>query len=266
VQEVRKVSVPMSESRKSPQTEYRVHRTLNNNTSIIGDEPQNPNINVRIGMAARQREKAINATRFDQRWFGNNTREDAMTFLRVRIGKAKNRVMVADPYFGVLQIPQYLLAITSHTVKVTILTSRLAFEGIPSAENNEGDMPEDDSNISLDSSRRLEIFSTEIAQIKDAGNTDFEVKVLPSKSPDLHDRFLVVDEDVWFLGNSLNTLGTRASMIIKLPNPDEVLKELEQMLIKSKNFDIYHLSRIKALENAKRNNPEPIPVNNGKTE
>jgi len=73
-----------------------------------------------------------------------------------------------------------------------------------------------------------------------------EVMVLPGKSPALHDRFLVVDEEVWFLGNSLNTLGVRASMIIKLPNPDEVIRKLEEMLKQAVSFNTYHQRRITA--------------------
>ena len=36
--------------------------------------------------------------------------------------------MVADPYFGALQIPQYLLAISKDNVHIKVFTSRLAFE------------------------------------------------------------------------------------------------------------------------------------------
>lgn len=239
VNQIRKVSVPMSGTSKSPQTEYRVHRTQSGPSSVIGDEPTVPNMNVRVGVAARQREKAANAARYDQRWFGSGTREEAMAFVRTRVGRAKNCIMVADPYFGVLQIPQYLLAITSDTVKVKILTSRLAFEG--------GYPPEDGQEVtSSPSVTTAQRFSDEIERIKKGGNADVEVMVLPGKFPALHDRFLVVDDDVWFLGNSLNTLGERASMIIKLPNPDEVLNELDKMLEQAETFYTYHQRRINA--------------------
>jgi hypothetical protein len=263
VNQVRKVSVPIGESPTSPQAEYRVHRTQNGRASVIGEESTAPNTNVRVGVAARQREKAANAERYDQHWFGDGTREEAMAFIRARVGRARNRIMVADPYFGVLQIPQYLLAITSDTVKVKILTSRLAFEGGYAPEGNQ----EDASLSALDKlvrylsryfrfrnvssgpdvlTQKLQRFNERIEQIKQEGNADVEVMVLPGKSPVLHDRFLVVDDEVWFLGNSLNTLGERASMIIKLPNPDEVLRELEEMVKQAETFGTYHQRRIKA--------------------
>jgi hypothetical protein len=249
VNQVRKVSAPVGESSKSPQTDYRVHRMQNGQSSVIGDEPTVPNANVRVGVAARQREKAANAARYDQRWFGNGTREEAMGFVRTRVGRARNRIMVADPYFGVLQIPQYLLAITSDTVKVKILTSRLAFEGGYTPENGQG-VPSSPSAADV-LVKKLERFSKEIERVKKEGNADVDVMVLPGKSPVLHDRFLVVDDDIWFLGNSLNTLGERASMIIKLPNPDEVLRELEKMLKQAETFHTYRQRWINASKSVK---------------
>jgi hypothetical protein len=242
VNQVRKVSAPVGESQKSGQTEYTIHRTQYGRSQAIGDEPP-PNANLRVGVAARQREKAAYAAHYDQHWFGDGMREEAMAFVRTRIGRARNLIMVADPYFGVLQIPQYLLAITSDTVKIKILTSRLAFDGGYDSEINQESAPDIPS-------QRLQGFNKEIERIKQEGNADVEVMVLQGKSPALHDRFLVVDDEVWFLGNSLNTLGERASMIIKLPNPDEVLCELEKMLKQAKTFDSFVQQRIKESKRA----------------
>jgi hypothetical protein len=41
-------------------------------------------------------------------------------------------------------------------------------------------------------------------------------------------------------------------MIIKLPNPDEVLRELEKMLKQANTFDTYRQQRIKASENVNK--------------
>ncbi|MDI1278011.1 VPA1262 family N-terminal domain-containing protein [Methylobacter sp.] len=243
VNQVRKISVPVSESQKSTQTEYCVHRTQRVQNSVIGDETIPSNANLRVGIAGKQREKAANAVRYDQHWFGEGKREEAMAFVRTRVSRARNLIMVADPYFGVLQIPQYLLAITSDTVKVKILTSRLAFEGGYTPEEG---CQEKESSLATNSVERLNRFSEEIERVRKEGNADVEVMILPGKSPVLHDRFLVIDDEIWFLGNSLNTLGERASMIIKLPNPDEVLRELENMLNQANTFDAYRQQRTNA--------------------
>ena len=54
-----------------------------------------------------------------------------------------------------------------------------------------------------------------------------KICVLPGKSSRVHDRFLVIDGEVWLSGNSLSTLGQRAGMIVKLPDPDPVIRRLE---------------------------------------
>lgn len=57
-----------------------------------------------------------------------------------------------------------------------------------------------------------------------------EVRILRgAKSPPLHDRFLVIEGDVWLSGNSLNNIGERASVILKLPDPSSVLERLERL-------------------------------------
>ena len=248
VNQVRKVSVPTGESPSSPTTEYTVNRTSRDQGSVVGEEPIVQNANSRVYGAARQREKAIDAQRYDQRWFGSGAREEAMEFIRARVGRARSRIMVADPYFGVLQVPQYLLAITSDRIKVDILTSRLAFESEFFSGDESQSIPDPKAITLIEKLRR---FNNEIERVKQEGNVDVQVMVLPGKSPMLHDRFLVVDDNVWFLGNSLNTLGDRSSMIIKLPNPDEVLEKLEDMLKRADDFDTYRQRRVKAAEAAK---------------
>ncbi|MFM2462014.1 hypothetical protein, partial [Klebsiella pneumoniae] len=47
--------------------------------------------------------------------------------------------------------------------------------------------------------------------------------------PLLHDRFLAVDGAAWFTGNSLNAIGQRESLVIKLPDPKPVIRRLEEI-------------------------------------
>ena len=53
-----------------------------------------------------------------------------------------------------------------------------------------------------------------------------EIRILTGKQSPVHDRFLIVDNIVWLSGNSLNTIGERAGMIIKLPDPEPVIELL----------------------------------------
>ena len=45
-----------------------------------------------------------------------------------------------------------------------------------------------------------------------------------------HDRFIIIDDkEVWFSGNSLNSLGKKAGAIIQLPDPVEILNKLDKI-------------------------------------
>jgi hypothetical protein len=236
VHEVRQIHVPAGEAKDSAMTEYRVKRVTREHESAIRGDDIPPNPNVRIAQAARSRNMAASAAHHDQHWFGSGSRQAAMEFIRSRVGRARKRILVADPYFGVLEIPQFLLAITSDTVKVQILTSALAFGG-DSAEAYGEDGNE--SKVAR-RQRRTRRFQREVERLKKMGNAQVDVVVLLGQSPSLHDRFLVVDDEVWFLGNSLNTLGERASMVIRLPDPRPVIRKLETMFSLGRSFDKYY--------------------------
>lgn len=232
VDQQQKVIVPETESSTSPENTYLASKTSNEAPHVIGDEPPS-NVNLRIGIASRQREKAVAAKKYYQRWFSDGSRTEAMDFIRERIGKAKERIIIADPYFGLLQIPQFLPAVRHYNVEIILLTSRLAFEGRYDleAEENVSNRELLKKNIKK-FDRMLKLVSNE-----EQGSLAISVKVLLGKKPILHDRFMIVDNEVWFLGNSLNMLGERASMIIKLPNPDEVIFEIEKMIDQAKSFE-----------------------------
>ncbi|MBA6256437.1 MULTISPECIES: VPA1262 family N-terminal domain-containing protein [unclassified Colwellia] len=235
VNEIRDVRVPIGESPNSPESKYTVNKVSNEKKSTFGENKVPINVNIRVGRAAALRDNKVNGKNADQKWFGKNSRHEAMNFIRSKIGRAKSRVMIADPYFGVLQMPQFLLAVNSDSVGVEIFTSRLTFEN-----KNTPEQATEIPNGNLHTSK-LDVFRTQLEEIKKEIN--LKVNVLAGKKPELHDRFLVVDDDVWFMGNSLNTLGDRASMIIKLPDPDSVLEELASIHKKSESFDSYYKKR-----------------------
>ena len=57
-------------------------------------------------------------------------------------------------------------------------------------------------------------------------NLPLECYVLDSNNIPLHDRFLVVDDAVWFIGHSFNQLGLQNSFMIRVPAPQELLSKL----------------------------------------
>lgn len=218
--EKKTVSVPTGESAKSPRMEYQASQSIKpDRPNVIGDGPRIPNVNVRIAAAKNQRSKVESAKQYGQRWFPDGSREDAMRFIQNELRRAKTRVLIADPYFGALQLGQYLYAINPESVEVILLSSSLAFKA-----NGE-------------KCAKIIDFSQGLIELKDHAKLVAKAYVL--KSPILHDRFLVVDDEVWFLGNSLNTLGDKTSLIVKLPNPYEVIELLGGMLRQAVSFDQY---------------------------
>lgn len=220
------VSVPTGESANSSRMEYKgtQHSSLASQ-SLIGDTSRLSNSNARVAIAASHREKLSNGKQYGQRWFPDGSREDAMRFIQGELRRAKSKVMIVDPYLAGLQLGQFLYAVNPETTSVTLLTSGLAFK----SKGQELSKTDD--------------FSDRLAQLKKDTRTTVKVYVLQSSI--LHDRFLVIDDVVWFLGNSLNMLGDKASLIVKLPNPDEVINQLKGMLNQAISFDDYMKRQIK---------------------
>jgi hypothetical protein len=54
-----------------------------------------------------------------------------------------------------------------------------------------------------------------------------ECRVLRGNKSPLHDRFLVVDDEVYLLGSSLNEFGSRTTTISRAPAPGEMIKQAE---------------------------------------
>lgn len=215
-----KVSVPTGESANSPRMEYpAAQRSTLASQSLIGDGPRIPDVNTRIAIAAARREKIANAKQYGQRWFPDGSREEAMRFIQGELRRAKYKVMIADPYLAGLQLGQFLYAVNPETISVILLSSGLAFK----SKDHEPSKTDD--------------FSQRLAQLEKDAKVTAKAYVLQSSI--LHDRFLVIDDTVWFLGNSLNTLGDKASLIVKLPNPDEIIDQLEGMLNQAISFGDY---------------------------
>jgi len=213
------VSVQTGEAADSPRMEYlAAERSSYVTQSLIGEASRVPNVSARVGDAVALREKLANAKQYGQCWFPDGSREEAMRFIQGELRRAKSKIMIADPYLSGLQLGQFLYAANPETISVTLLTSGLAFK-------------------TKDQSSKLEDFKQRLNQLEKDAKVTAKAYVL--QSPILHDRFLVIDDVVWFLGNSLNTLGDKASLIVKLPNPDEIVDQLKNMLNEALSFDDY---------------------------
>ena len=219
---IKTVNVPIGDAPDSPRIDYLASSPSPLSTnSFIGEELATPNTNVRVAIAASQREKISSGKHYGQSWFANGSREQAMRFVHSKIGGAKKRIIIADPYLAGLQLGQFLYAVNGAAVEVILLTSSLAFQ----------------SNGKKTKTVKLSDFKGRLDHLEAFVKVKPKIGVLPKSV--LHDRFLAIDGVVWFLGNSLNALGEKASMIVKLPNPDEVIQQLESMFDSATSFEAY---------------------------
>lgn len=250
-----KIVAPRSEGRRSADASYeiveRAHEVLSTSGKV---EPMTTVARVLEGEARRSRQALARA--LGQTWFEDGQRSAAIDFLRTRIGRAKTQVIIADPYFGANQVMQFLHAIEDIKVDIFVLTSQLAFESSAVDQTGGSTAPENGtaevtggvdaaaaSSTSREHRHPLRAFESAWATLDQRGVSNARIGILVGRSPPLHDRFLAIDNDVWFLGNSLNALGERASLIVRLPDSEPVLEQLHAMIETSVSLEDYKAGR-----------------------
>ena len=195
----KRVQVP-ADGDKRPGYEYEVNEVEDAGDIIIGDTLEDA-IGSRLIEAKNRRSRRQAAEDYDQKWFHREPSEAAQ-YIRRKIGKAHNTVLIVDPYFAGRELLGFGHAIRRSEVQVRILTSArvLKKKAGPQLLTFLNDTFKDDS-------------------------TKPKIRVMGQNSS-VHDRFLIVDDIVWLSGNSLHTIGERAGMIIKLPDPEPVIELL----------------------------------------
>jgi hypothetical protein len=240
-----RVQVPRTESPRSPTDSYEITEYAHEIPIGVGQERHDAII--KVVEAEQRRIRRAAAKQYKQTWFDGGQRDKAISFLRGQLARARSSVMVADPYFGARQILQFLQAVPRTQIDFTILTSRLAFEGehaevIDASQDDARDQAENSADR-VTESERLTSFTRSLATLRKRGMKSVKALVLSGKTPPLHDRFLVIDDEVLFLGNSLNALGERASLILSVPDSEPILARLWAMASPALPFETYASQR-----------------------
>ncbi|MDH0648739.1 VPA1262 family N-terminal domain-containing protein [Pseudomonas sp. GD03858] len=240
-----KVAVPLRDKLDAPVKSYMRHRNEPLAPSTWGEVAVSSSM--RVAQGAERRRQQGETKRFDQRWFGDDEREAAIDFIHDRIEHARRRVIMADPYFGALQIAQFAPKVSSQQVSVIVITSRTAFDDL-------GTLPKDSvrKDMTLEeyeqlrekrkkqnSSAKLKKFKTILNETQNLLRGEMQAYVLTGRKTKLHDRFLVVDDDVWFMGHSFSSLGDAPALILKVPNADEVIQQLFALTKSAPSFEKY---------------------------
>jgi hypothetical protein len=213
---VKNIEVPAA-GKKKPAEIYQVPIVSNDvPKSIHFDERQVEGIPIdqRLREEHYRRKRKKKAIEQGQRWLHGNEQE-AKTFLRKRIEAARKRVWVIDPYFAAREFFSFVLAAKTG-VDIRIFSSVDALK----------------RNSSIDGASNIEegwVLFNQLEKSKEQFPNKIEVKLMTGKQPEIHDRFLVVDDNVWFSGISLNQIGERAALLMKVYDPEPVISEIEKV-------------------------------------
>ncbi|MCR9000961.1 VPA1262 family N-terminal domain-containing protein [Rahnella perminowiae] len=213
------IDVPIDDSPGSPRMTYHASRsTLHNTTSVVVNKTESLRYRALRREQHIRRERKLQADTQGQRWFSDDSRIEAMRFFHSLIQGAKKQIIIADPYFSGLQFAQYLYKVSSPEVIVDILTTSKSFKGKSSEE-------------------KAAAFSHTIDHLRQTQHITVNTHILPGNL--LHDRFVVIDSEVWFSGNSLNSFGKQASVIVKLPDPQPIIDNLKKLKTRGQPIDVY---------------------------
>jgi hypothetical protein len=157
--------------------------------------------------------------------------------VRELLNSARRRCMILDPYFGAADM-LYIYQIENISLAIRVISSaahlnerprppqppeppgwrgrwqrlRTAWHGKP-------------ANTAKTYMESLFTQLTEYAAVMQQQKIEFRV-LRGDKSP-LHDRFLVIDDEVYLLGSSLNEFGSRTTTISRVPAPEEMIDQAE---------------------------------------
>ncbi len=206
-----KVRVVEIKEKKSV-TKYDVSLDDNVSTSVVGNESST---SVAFEKLSYRKNKLFNqkqAKILEQHIFRRNDKLQAAEYIRSIFGKSKKRVIVVDPYFSTIDLYKFILSVSKAEVKIDIITSHNILK----------------EKVGNDC-RGMQL----IAELQNLKNKQFnnilQIFVMTGKSPAIHDRFLIIDDIVYFSGNSLNHIGERTSMMLRVPNPEDVLNLVDEI-------------------------------------
>jgi hypothetical protein len=150
----------------------------------------------------------------DERLFFQD-RENAVRSVRGLVARAQTIVVFIDPFFSHIDVRQFALATQYQGVAVHILVGR--------GDNLWRSASAEDSDQKLPGDAFAEDLHALAEELKRLGLPLPDVKLMGDKARTYHDRFLVIDDDVWHVGHSFNQLGeSEVSMATRLRYPDEI--------------------------------------------
>ncbi|HYO55016.1 VPA1262 family N-terminal domain-containing protein [Archangium sp.] len=145
---------------------------------------------------------------------GEDSKQRATEIVRELLGQARHRCIICDSFLSADDVVRFAPFVRVKHLPIQLLGARsfLKQKLQKDAEETEGDLL----------LKRL----GELSALDPSLVLQCRVMRGSRKSP-VHDRFLVVNDDVYLLGSSLNEFGSRATTLFKIPDPRRLIAELE---------------------------------------
>ena len=219
------IEVPKGGRRKPAKSVF-VQRYFKGSDIRVG-KPLNDAVRLRLIDLRERRKARERRTDAPQRMFGirldkvgdakeiNAKRKEAEDFVGGLIAAAQRRVLFVDSFFGDRELRLFALRVPRHDVTCRILTGLPALINSKGGSSSQLTQPGDFLVADLQTLVQLRGTPVPIVRVMPGGDT-----------PAIHDRFLVVDHQVWYCGPSFNELGQRMGVIARLPDPLPVRRYL----------------------------------------
>lgn len=220
-----RASVPETDGKNSAQNEYTTDRKTLASAQTYGEHLDNTHAYRRLLDAKHERSLNNGARIYEQTWFTTDQRKEALDHIRDKLRNARSSIFIADPYFGANQIDQFLYAIERDRIQIKILTSQNALKTAKPKKASNGKV----SALQNPTTQLLE----QAKNFTSFYENDLEIKVAKAKDSLFHDRFLAIDGRVWMLGSSLNSIGVRPTLIMRIPHGEKILSQLLSLYNKS---------------------------------
>ncbi|WP_206782035.1 VPA1262 family N-terminal domain-containing protein [Azospirillum argentinense] len=219
----KEVSIPATHKQSAER--YRTRMVSGGGHSTLGEPDTEPHVTTVLRTAEIMRAHQEQVAQSGQRLFHGDQAE-ATKYVRALIEAARHRVIIVDPYFAARELLSFALATSWQGVDVTVLTSAEVLQA---------------SDDTAPAQEKGEVLSDTLKAI--GKQAKIRVLVMTGSPPLVHDRFLVIDQSVWLSGNSLNEIGKRAGVIVKLPDAESIIRFLDGIMASK--------DRVKSLEDWK---------------
>ncbi len=243
------VSVP-SGGRRKPESSYRTNRITHSSVVQVGGRFPISGA-TRLLQLQGAKEERLRIASAPQKLLGEREplfteltapkrqqmRKDAEEYVGNLVAKANRRVIFVDPHFCLRELFNFALRPRREGVKVIIVTGLICQNEMPpglfSEDTPETTPTEDKPYVEMDKFYPGYRIKKELDRLRpQLGQGTPDVFIMPGGKDRLlfHDRFLVIDDSVWFCGPSFNELGERIGLISQAHESSAIIKVIETVL------------------------------------